>query len=90
MYPRFGNNTYSNCRGKTPPPLAKCDVSGMIVNHTDLIPIMEYAGDTLYNTGLLAHKDFWYPPSPNLRTPFLFKDPRPVKNARPYSEPGFP
>lgn len=84
MFPKLGCNTYRPSRGKIIPPKAKCDVSGFIVNHSDLRKIYEYAGKTLYWTGLLAHKDFWYPPSKNISTPPIFKDPRPVKNARPY------
>lgn len=67
-------------------PRGMCDLSSQIFLHKDLVPVMEWAGDTLYDTGLLAYKDYVDAPNPFFRTPPVFMDPRPQMNARPYGE----
>lgn len=83
----FFKSTYASVTMNNFAPLARCDVTGLPVLYTDLVPQMEWAGNHLYNTGLLAHKDFVDEPNPALRTPPVFDDPTPVINARPL--PGF-
>lgn len=79
----FFSSTYANVTKENFSPLAQCDVTGLPVLYTDLVPQMEWAGDKLYNTGLLAYKDFVDEPNPALQTPPIFGDPTPVLNARP-------
>jgi hypothetical protein len=83
----FFSSTYANVTMDNFAPLAQCDLTRLPVLATDLVPVMEWAGDRLYNTGLLAHKDFVDEPNPALQTPPVFGDPSPVLNARPI--PGF-
>jgi len=65
-------------------PSAQCDLTGMICLHKDLRPVYQWAGNALVNTGLLAHKDHVDIPNPVGKTPRIFRDPRPVMNARPF------
>lgn len=65
-------------------PSGKCDLTGLIFLHKDLVPVMEWAGDTLYDTGLLAEKSLCDEPQPYFKTPRIFMDPEPVLNARPF------
>lgn len=64
-------------------PKAQCDISGFFVNHRDLRKQMAWAGNKLYWTGLLAHKDYVDEPNPFFKLPRVSRDPKPVKNARP-------
>lgn len=64
-------------------PLAQCDITHLPVLQTDLVPYMEWAGDSLYDTGLLVHKDFVDEPNPFGKTPPIYDDPTPVIPARP-------
>jgi hypothetical protein len=65
-------------------PSARCDLTGMICLHKDLVPVLQWSGDTLVNTGLLAHKNHVDIPNPVGKTPRKFMDPRPVNNPRPF------
>lgn len=80
----FFSSTYANVTKEDFAPLAQCDLTLLPVLHTDLVPYMEWGGDALYNTGLLAHKDFVDEPNPLGRTPPVYSDPSPVINARPF------
>lgn len=79
-------------RGKRNYPFAvgRCDYTGFIVKYTDLVKQYEYAGDGIYDTGYLVHKDFVDQPNPQNLVPILKLDPVPVLNARPDDLVGVP
>lgn len=67
-------------------PAGRCDLTGLIFLHKDLEPVLQWSGNTLVDTGLLAEKSHNDEPNPFFKTPRTFKDPRPQLNARPYPE----
>jgi hypothetical protein len=81
----FNTSTYVKKGRKNFRPLAQCDMTGFPVSHSDLVPYYEWGGDSLYNTGLLVHKDFVDLPQIAGRTPIIFHDPTPVNNPRPFA-----
>lgn len=63
--------------------LGQCDISKFVVYKDDMVPYLEYAGNSLYNTGILAHKMFVDEPQPANLAPRILLDPEPVMNPRP-------
>jgi hypothetical protein len=63
--------------------VAICDHSRFVVNADDLVPQMEWYGDSLKWTGMLVAKRFLDEPNPQLRPPILAPDPIPMRNPRP-------
>ena len=63
--------------------IGQCDVSKFVVYGKDLVLYLEYAGDNLYDTGILAHKMFVDKPQPANLAPRVILDPEPVLNPRP-------
>ena len=59
-----------------------CDLSGMMVRHSDLIKQMEYRGTGLVWTGLWVHKDLADKPNPQGLAPLIYGDPKPINNPR--------
>lgn len=80
----FNRSTYVKKGMHSFSPKAQCDITGFPVSHSELVPYYEWGGNTLYYTGLLAHKDFVDAPNPRGKTPIIYHDPTPVLNARPY------
>lgn len=76
-------DTSFNENASTVMPIGQCDISKFVVYKKDLVPYMEYAGTTLYNTGILAHKMFVDLPQPANLSPRVVLDPEPVMNPRP-------
>jgi hypothetical protein len=64
-------------------PTAMCDFSKFVVPYDDLVPYMEFGGNTLYDTGLRVYKDFVDEPQPANLAPPIILDPKPVHNPRP-------
>lgn len=79
----FNSSTYVRKGLHNFAPKAQCDVTGFAVNHTDLVAFHEWGGNTLYNTGLLMHKEYVDSANPRGKTPIIYHDPTPVLNARP-------
>jgi hypothetical protein len=67
-----------------PQPIGFCDRSGFVHMRKDLIPQMEWRGDSLEWTGLYVGKDYLDFPNEQLRAPDLVPDPVPVENPRGY------
>lgn len=63
--------------------IGQCQFSNAIVYMDDMVPYLEYAGNSLYNTGLMGHKMFVDQPQPALLAPKIVLDPEPVPNPRP-------
>jgi hypothetical protein len=63
--------------------LGQCDISKFVVYKDDMVPYLEYAGNSMYNTGILAHKMFVDEPQPANLSPRILLDPEPVMNPRP-------
>jgi hypothetical protein len=74
---------YVRTNRQHPTGIAKCDRSGLIVNHKDLCKQMEYSGAGLYWTGLWVYKKFIDKPNPQNLAPRVKIDPVPLEHARP-------
>lgn len=74
---------YSKVNPNQPIALARCDISGLLCSHQDLVKQMRYTGRGAAWTGLWVNKRFADKLNPQELTPIIQADPMPVKNARP-------
>jgi hypothetical protein len=75
---------YARVQAKAPKAFAICDTCGLLYNHVDLVPQMEFQGNDLRPTGfLVCTKTCNDQPQPQLTTPILPPDPEPIENPRP-------
>jgi hypothetical protein len=74
---------YTNMRRNNPRAIARCDYSGLMVQHSNMIRQMEYRGQGLVWTGYLVNPKFADQPNPQNLTPRVKLDPVPIPNARP-------
>lgn len=77
---------YTHMRKNDPRGIARCDYSGLMVRHSDLIRQMEYRGTGLVWTGYLVYTKFADKPNAQNLTPLIKLDPVPLENSRPDSE----
>ncbi len=71
---------------RNPRAIARCDYSGFMVRHMDLVRQMTYRGTGLVWTGFMVHPNFVDEPNPQDLVPLLRQDPVPVQQARPDSQ----
>jgi len=74
---------YTNMSRNKPRAIARCDYSGLMVQHSSLIRQMQYSGRGLVWTGYLVNPKFADDPNPQNLTPRVKLDPKPITNARP-------
>lgn len=74
---------YSKVDPKSPIALARCDITGLLCSHKDLVKQMRYTGRGTAWTGLYVHKKFADKLNPQELTPLIQPDPLPVRNPRP-------
>lgn len=74
---------YTNMSKNKPRAIARCDYSGLMVQHAKLIRQMEYRGQGLVWTGYLVNPKFADEPNPQNLTPRVKLDPKPIVDARP-------
>lgn len=74
---------YTKIDRNNPMAVGRCDYSGFLCRHADLIKQMEYRGNSLVWTGFWVNKVFADKPNPQNLTPVLLPDPRPILNPRP-------
>lgn len=77
---------YTHMRKNDPRGIARCDYSGLMVRHSDLIRQMEYRGTGLVWTGFLVYSKFADKPNAQNLTPLIKVDPVSLKDSRPDSE----
>ena len=80
----YPKGKYRNIDINNPDAKAVCDRTGFVFNHSDLVQQMEWRGDALQWTGLMVGRPFLDKPNELLRSPYLFPDPVPIENPRPY------
>lgn len=68
----------------------KDDITGLPIMHSDMVPVMQYAGSQIVWTGFMTHKDKVDIPQPQLAPANLPPDPVPVKNIRIFNRPTMP
>jgi hypothetical protein len=78
---KFIRKSWNNPRA-----LARCDYSGFIVEHKDLVKQMAYRGRGLVYTGFMVHKRFVDKPNSQDLTPLIKQDPVPIRDPRPDNE----
>lgn len=66
-----------------PRAIAYCDITGLPCMHDDLRKQMQYAGSGLIDTKFLVNKRFLDKPNPQLLSPLIQTDPKPIINPRP-------
>lgn len=74
---------YTNMDKNNPRAIARCDYSGLMVQHSKMIKQMEYRGQGLVWTGYYVNPKFADNPNPQNLTPRIKLDPVPIPNARP-------
>ena len=74
---------YTKIDRNNPLAVARCDYSGFLCRHSDLIKQMEYRGKALVWTGFWVNKVFADKPNPQNITPVLLPDPYPIYSPRP-------
>lgn len=67
-----------------PDAVARCDRSGQLCMHKDLVKQMEYRGTGLVWTGLWVNRYFADIPNPQSLNPVIKPDPVPVDHPRPW------
>jgi hypothetical protein len=67
-----------------PDAVARCDRSGQLCNHQDLVKQMDFRGSGIVWTGLYVNKYFLDEPNPQSMNPVIMPDPIPVQNPRPW------
>jgi hypothetical protein len=77
---------YTKMRMKDPRGIARCDYSGLMVRHSDLVKQMQYRGTGLVWTGLMVAPQFADKPNPQELIPLIRLDPVPLENPRPDSQ----
>lgn len=74
---------YTKMRKNNPLAIARCDYSGLMVQHASLQRQMQYRGSGLVWTGYYVYTKFLDEPNPQNLTPLIYVDPKPILNARP-------
>jgi hypothetical protein len=75
---------YTKINMSNPLALGRCDYSGFLVRHADLVPQLQYRGaGALVDTKYLVHRNFVDTPNPQDLTPLVMPDPIPIQNPRP-------
>lgn len=74
---------YTKMRLNDPRGIARCDYSGLMVQHARMKQQLAYRGRGLVKTGFLVNPKFWDQPNPQDLTPLIYIDPRPLINPRP-------
>lgn len=77
---------YTKMRIKDPRGIARCDYSGLMFRHCDLVKQKQYRGRGLVWTGLLVGPQFADAPNPQDLVPLIKLDPVPLNNPRPDSQ----
>lgn len=67
----------------SPRGIARCDYSGLMVRHADMVRQMRYTGSGLVWTGYMVNPKFADEPNPQNLVPRIRLDPVPITNARP-------
>ena len=80
---------YVSIDPNNPEALGICDKTGFVFNRSQLVPQMEWIGNSLQPTGFLVSKKFADTPNEQRRVSILKEDPVPVKNPRLPQEKGF-
>lgn len=74
---------YTKMIQKSPRGIARCDYSGLMTRHCDLVRQMEYRGTGLVWNGYMVNPKFVDVPNPQNLVPLIKLDPVPIPNARP-------
>lgn len=74
---------YTKMQRNNPRGIARCDYSGLMVRHCDLVRQMEYRGTGLVWTGYMVNPKFADKPNAQNLVPLIRLDPVPIPNARP-------
>ena|ERR1700760_4225114 len=74
---------YTNMSKKSPRAIARCDYSGLMVRHGNLVKQMQYRGQGLVFTGFLVNPKFADKPNAQELTPRVKLDPVPILFPRP-------
>lgn len=77
---------YTKMSKHDPRGIARCDYSGLMVRHSDLIKQMQYRGTGLVWTGLMVSPKFADLPNAQELIPLIKLDPIPLKTPRPDSQ----
>lgn len=77
---------YTKMMKNNPRGIARCDYSGLMTRHADLIRQMEYRGTGLVWTGYMVNPKFADQPNAQNLTPLIKLDPVPLRDSRPDSE----
>lgn len=77
---------YTKMSMRDPRGIARCDYSGLMVRHADLVKQMQYRGTGLVWTGLMVSPKFADLPNPQELIPLIKLDPVPLTNPRPDSQ----
>ena len=73
---------YTKMRLRDPRGIARCDYSGLMVRHADLVKQMQYRGTGLVWTGLMVSPKFSDVPNAQELIPLIRLDPVPLQNPR--------
>ncbi len=74
---------YTRIDSNNPMSLGRCDYTGFLVRHNDLVRQMQFIGNSLTWTGLYVHKKFADVPNPQSLNPLIMPDPIPTPYPRP-------
>ncbi len=77
---------YTKMSMRDPRGIARCDYSGLMVRHADLVKQMQYRGTGLVWTGLMVSPKFADLPNAQDLIPLIKLDPVPLINPRPDSQ----
>lgn len=80
----FPKGRWVNIKPDNPDAVARCDRSGQLCNHADLVKQMDFRGDGYIWTGLWVNKYFLDVPNPQNLNPVIKPDPVPVDHPRPW------
>ncbi len=78
-----GHGKYTKMNLKNPQAIGRCDVSGFMVRHSDMVEQMRYVGSGLVGTKMLVNPKFYSVPNPQELIPRIKIDPKPILNPRP-------
>ena len=80
----FPKGKFVRINPENPDAVARCDRSGQLCNHADLVKQMDYRGNGFLWTVLWVNKCFADVPNPQSLNPVLKPDPVPVDHPRPW------
>jgi hypothetical protein len=83
----FPKGRFVNIDPQNPDAVARCDRSGQLCMHANLVKQMQYRGEGLIWDGLWVNKHFLDVPNPQGLNPVIMPDPIPVQNPRPWQKP---